>query len=188
MTSRQDSQTQSEKTQVPGYLRLLRMVRRVVIVLLTLYGGGNLAFHGLRLWYQSGLPGDVTIGLSSGQRALISPDGAHKAVPFTQIGGGGLAPYCNERVSIVHADVPDRQAWRISEVYLAGCNALKGLSWLSDSTLQIALDPNTGTSGVESLRLRAYADRGKVRLLYVFQTAQAEQKLGRQGPPTGDKR
>lgn len=163
-------------------------VLRTVIVLLALYGGGNLAFHGLRMWLKSGLPSDVTIGLSSGQRTLISPDGAHKAVPFSQGGGGGLAPYCIELISVVHADVPDREAWGdASEVYVAGCNALKSLTWLSDSTLQIALDPNMGASGVDSLRLRAYADRGRVKLLYVFQTAQTEQKLGRQGPPTGNK-
>lgn len=73
------------------------------------------------------------------QNEVKSPDGAHKAVLSTDM-GGGAAGWCSQVVRVVPVHIPSAPKERIPwehRVFEAGCSSKIGLEWVGNDRVWI---------------------------------------------------
>lgn len=151
-----------------GLPRPARVAGRILIIVLAFYGLVESTIHFVRWRQEITLPSDAVIGLGSGEHGWLSPGNNFKAVPFLRAGGGGFDPYCLQYLVVAKSSASDNQAWSGDKIVEAGCNAIKDVVWTAKDRLQVSLDPNAGSAGVNALLLKGDAAGGQVRISYVF--------------------
>jgi hypothetical protein len=131
-----------------------------------LFGFLGAIVHGVRWWKDTHPPDDANV-----VAVTKSQDGHYSAVIFMHAGGGALAPFCIEYVSVVDSGILPKDAWeRNKSVFTSSCNAQMSLRWITDRQLEITFNPTLAAEGVDTARLRRYADSGHVEITYRFWT------------------
>lgn len=151
---------------------LARILWKSLEISLIVFGAAGLIAHAFLYALKAiqNMPSDRTV-IGSVQSPTTG-----KAVIFSSDGGGGFAPYCIDRVSIVPADVEDANAWGDDRmVFVSGCDGFQERSnrqqlvmWKSPHELQISFNPTLGARGVDYVALKAYAMNGEVSISYVI--------------------
>lgn len=95
-------------------------------------------------------------------------------MPFLRAGGGGFDSYCLQYLVVAKSTASDNQAWSGDKIVEAGCNAIRDVVWTAKDRLQISLDPNAGSAGVNALILKGGAADGQVKISYVFSQSEAK--------------
>jgi hypothetical protein len=128
---------------------LLSKIKKIVIICLALIGAFEVATFALPHLFRLVLPVQKSDDFFA--KVISSPNGKYKAVVISEAGGGGLSPYCNERIAIAPSIVENSTIELAStyNVYSGVCDTFANheaspeLKWLSDSSLQIAISINT---------------------------------------------
>lgn len=106
-----------------------------------------------------------------------SPSGSHKAVVATWAGGGGISPYCFDRLTVVLAEAPTGEAVsRSKAVFEAECDSFglsKGrirrspeIKWESDQKLKVTFSILSTALSAATIKLRKQDASGYVAIDY----------------------
>jgi hypothetical protein len=144
------------------FARVARILFRVLLWLFAIAGLLGLIVHWLRWDQKNRLPSDA------GVRGVVgSPDGRYKAIIFVQDGGGGLSPYCFQRVAVVEVQTAPENSWNESSTVFEGsCIPDVDVTWISRSRLKIVFNPTLVSQGIAAARLKADAMGTKVHVTY----------------------
>jgi hypothetical protein len=152
-------------------LRIVRIIGTTLVVLLAIIGG-----IAVIIWFMPknhpATPPPEHI------RFFPSPDAKFKAAVLMFAGGGALSPYCYEKVSIVPAAAPDRDAAESRfEVYSGPCDSFSSrdniieqspmFEWLSNTELRMTISINSTAMAPRALWLRKQDASGKIRIEFV---------------------
>lgn len=114
-------------------------------------------------------------------KPLYSPDHKHKAILFSENGGGAISPYCFDYVSVVPVSVEDTKAnTKAFHVYEGACHSLGFshsndkapvlenaplLNWKNDAELEVTFDRQKASVGINRFLFISQADDGRVRVI-----------------------
>ncbi len=144
-------------------------IKPVLVGILAIVGALHLGYLALS-WVIS--PNYSSVPDDTDMHTFPAPDGAHKAVRFLSVGGGGLSPYCNQVVGVVAAAQPDVSALAPpNRVFSSDCHNGVGIvadqevTWKSTSELRIAID----VSKMLDVHLKGYIhlNDGEIKVTYV---------------------
>jgi hypothetical protein len=144
-------------------------MRPVLVGVLAAIGALHLGYLALS-WVIS--PNYNSVPSDTATHSFLAPDGAHKAVSFISVGGGGLSPFCTQVVGVVAAAQPDASALASSNwVFSVDCHngvgivADEEITWKSANELRIAID----VSKVLDVHLKGYIylKDGAIKVTYV---------------------
>ncbi|MGO4569651.1 hypothetical protein AB4Z52_32565 [Rhizobium sp. 2YAF20] len=142
-----------------------RLLSQFLLLSFAFIGAVTVLYHGYFWWRERGhMPEEMSV-----QDDLSSPDAAHRAIVFTEAGGGGISPFCSELVSVVRAGISEQAAWPSSNwVFSGNCGSLNHVSWQSKDRLLISLNRSLAQRGNNGLSLEGFGDGLKVMVLYDF--------------------
>jgi hypothetical protein len=142
-------------------------MRSVLVGALAAIGALHLGYLALS-WVIS--PNYSSVPSDTAAHSFLAPDGAHKAVSFLSVGGGGLSPFCTQVVGVVAVTQPDASAlappnWVFSADCHNGVGIVAEITWKAASELRIAID----VSKVLDVHLKGYIylKDGAIKVTYV---------------------
>ena len=151
----------------------MKNIKRYTIIVLAVIGGFDVVARAFALVYRNYLASDGPGGV-----VVLSPDKMNKAVLYSEVGGGGISPYCFDYISVVPATIKNSEANKDKyRIYAASCHTFQDpatnngtnapyVKWLSDDELEIQFSATEGARGIDHLTLKGYADHGKIRIKY----------------------
>ncbi|MDN7180719.1 hypothetical protein M0D69_22505 [Caballeronia sp. SEWSISQ10-4 2] len=156
----------------PGYstqgqiLRLLRWLRRIIVIALSLvgmYGVMGFVLHKIKTTEEP---------KPDALQSFPSPDGRYRAELLTWAGGGGISPYCHQALLVVPASVDAGQASPASKygVYSGECDDFADhgfspkIAWMSSNALRVSFSINSTAALPATVRLRKIDATGTVRV------------------------
>ena len=114
-------------------------------------------------------------------KPVYSPDQKYKAVMSSENGGGAISPYCFDYVSVVPADLEDKEAIKKTyRVYAGNCHTLGFsypkdklpslvnaplLKWKNSTELEITFDRKFAEQRINGFFLAAQADAGRIKIV-----------------------
>ncbi len=105
--------------------------------------------------------------------SVFSPDQTYKAILFNQNGGGAIAPYCFDLVSVVPENIDEKIALTLRYVvFVASCGAINyqkwnaDIQWLGSKELRITFDYKIGARGISKLRIQNHDVEEKILITY----------------------
>jgi hypothetical protein len=115
-----------------------------------------------------------------------SQNGKYNAVILGFAGGGGLSPYCCDKVLVIPSSVDWREAYRTPNKYKSGegryeiftkqCDSFrdqtgstKPMNWITDNELQITFSINSSAIFTEDVHLRKLDDSKQVNVKYIVE-------------------
>jgi hypothetical protein len=144
---------------------LRRFLSTILLLSFALIGAVAVFYHAYVWWAERGkMPDEMSV-----QHNLTSPDATHSAIVFTEAGGGGISPFCEELISVVPANVGEQAAWPSSNwVFSGDCGSLNHVSWLSKDRLLVTLNRSLAQRGGSDLSIHGFGDGSKVKISYDF--------------------
>src|SRR6267142_1529170 len=119
--------------------------------------------------------------------SFTSPKGQYRAVLLTDAGGGGISPYCQNKVLVIPTSLNEHQAALTPnrhrsgegkyEVYSAPCDLFQDhnnspkLEWTADDALEITFSINSTALFTHEVRLRKLDDSKQVNVRYIVEYA-----------------
>jgi hypothetical protein len=148
-------------------------IGRILVGVLATIGGLTIIAVGFGVLVGTGL--DRVIGEPNRfVSATPSPDGNHNAVRLTIAGGGGLSPFCTDKIFVVPQTVSNDAAVRdqSNEVYAGTCDFFMShdpspkIEWLSSDTLQITFSINSTALYGRSASLKKLGASGSIHVQF----------------------
>ncbi|PZU80193.1 MAG: hypothetical protein DI528_22705 [Shinella sp.] len=99
--------------------------------------------------------------------ALPSPDGKYKAVLATWAGGGGISPYCHERLTVVSAKASQEEMISGDNmVFESECmtGGSPSITWEGNEALQVGLAVSEGQIEPSTIKLRRKDTSGRIAI------------------------
>ena len=111
---------------------------------------------------------------------IVSPDHAFKAVRLSNMGGGGISPYCYERVAVVPNSAANTPAQaETATVFGANCDSFSldakcnciepspKVEWMAANELRITFSINSTALFASAVKLRKLDASGTVHISFV---------------------